>query len=396
MMNEKEVMKVLKKLDIPKQFWPTWVEAIFTHDYTILLSIRKDSAKTTNALLLGLVLYYLYGYKTAYMRSDEVQTRRAGIESLYDVIKGYKDGKGKNYIEKLYDGKYNSIKYKPNVKKFVLCLVDADGNIQKEDNQNCCQVFTLERSIDYKSAVNDLLNFIVFDEFMDTNRAFGRQMVELQDNISTFGREREDVRVLMLGNNVNRYNGWFEEFRIQDEIQYQLNYGGVIERSTELGTTLWCSLLGLSEEKKRDLKNRKIRFSGFNTDNMNAFNGLGTWRGDMHPHIPDDEWINPEEIATNLFVISHRNLYVQLNVYCSEEHGLFVFCHKINEPDENKRILTLTPKKFTDIYGSGQTCLNTDVKNCLIKIFNLRRANQWYYATNLIGDLIDDYVKNIR
>ena len=71
----KKIEKELNKLDIPKEYRYRMIslDTFFTHDYMMQLSIRQDSGKTTQALLLGLVLHKLYNRTTMYMRSDAQQ-----------------------------------------------------------------------------------------------------------------------------------------------------------------------------------------------------------------------------------------------------------------------------------------------------------------------------------
>lgn len=88
--NIKQINSEIKKLHIPKEYWKINLESFFNHDYTILLSIRQDAGKTTMSLLLGLVIYKLYGFTTEYIRNDNAQITQANIETLYDVILKFK------------------------------------------------------------------------------------------------------------------------------------------------------------------------------------------------------------------------------------------------------------------------------------------------------------------
>ena len=61
-MNLNEIKKAIKKLQIPKEYGFKFdIEAVLTHDFSLIMSIRQDAGKTTQALLMGLVLNYLYG-----------------------------------------------------------------------------------------------------------------------------------------------------------------------------------------------------------------------------------------------------------------------------------------------------------------------------------------------
>lgn len=374
---------------MPKEYFNIDLDVWNTHDIYMILSIRQDAGKTTQSLLLGIVLFKLYGTTTEYMRCDETQLTRANLETIYDVILKF------GYIEKLFKGEYNSLDYRPQLKKFFLCQRDEDGNIVKKCDRPLLVAHSLENWKRYKSSYNNPLgDFIVFDEFMDTDRQTNTQMVELQNNLSTIGRNREAAHCIMLGNNTNQYSFWFEEFLIENDIP-NLNYGGYIENKTELGTTFYCTLWSLSDKKKDEIKLKKVRFSGFNTPKMNAFNGIGAWSGLSHPHIPDNDMLHNDFLIYDRLYIKHRNRYVKVKVYQNDD-GLYTFCHYASKPllDDNI-ILTLHPTKYGEIYGTGRYApkfLNDKIS----MIMNLKVQSLWYYATNSVGELIADYFKELR
>lgn len=406
MINVEKLKKKIKSLNIPKPFnkmVDSYVDHLFTHDYTMILSIRQDAGKTTNCLLIALCCYEQNGTSAMYVRSDNEQIKRKSLEKLYGVINTYKDKTGKNYIEKIFNGEWNHIKYKPSIKKFYLEKLDEDGKVIAEDKNPILEVFSLEESESIKSTYNNpKCDIILFDEFMDTNRSPLYQMVELQDVISTVFRRRTEENpktgkpeqlghLFLLGNNTNQYNFWFSEFRIEEEIT-KLDYGCWIDKTTNLGTTLCLTLVDLTDEARERIEQKNIHYSGFDTPLMNSFNGLDTWRGDTHPHLPPD-WIKREDLIIDNLYIKHRNIYVRINVYCSDERGQFVFCHRVNTRPEEGTILTITPEYYNELYGWGAMCLDPDTREVLKQIYNLRRGNKWFYANNRIGDLIDDFNK---
>lgn len=384
-----EIEKEVKRLKIPKQFHHIKTDVLLTHDYYMLLSIRADSGKTTDALLYGMVLNFLYGTTIEYLRSDESQIKKSSVESMFDVIKKY------DYINTLYRGEYNSVIYKPMVKKFYLVLLDENGEEVKRQEEPLCCCHSLEKYIEMKSVYNNPKgDYILYDEFVDSSRSSFNQMVELQNQISTIIRDRNG-RVVMLSNNVNKYSQWWEEFTIEKDIN-ALEFGGAIDKKTELGTTIYCELLDVSEKKKEETRNKKIRFSGFNTPKMNAFNGLASWQGTSHQHLHDEELLRAENLVTNRFYIKHRNRYAQICIYYDDEFGEFAFVHYSNEPKLNDNIvLTLTPQSKYEIFGFGKFCDVEHIRDVCYKVVGMRTQNKWYYATNSVGDLIDDYFKEM-
>lgn len=393
----RDINKELDKLKMPKIYRNRIVnlEKFLSNDITMQLSIRKDAGKTTQALILGLVLYKLYDCTTTeYLRSDKEQITKGNIETLYDVILN------NGYVEKLFPEQYNTIIYKSMVKKFYLAyksVNDAgESIIEYTSDLPLCHVACNEEYIRLKSSYNNVRgNYILYDEFMDTNRATQRQMIELQNNISTIGRLRPECHVLMLGNNVDQYNFWWSEFCIEKEIS-SLKFGGYIEKRTELGTTFYCEMLEVSEEQKTLINNKKIRFSGFNTPKMGAFNGIEAWQGSSHPHIPDIDLLQRKPIYNLLFLRFH-NRYVRFNLYYDVDFGYFLYVHDSNPPKKKDCIiLTDEPAAFNEMYGIGLSSLNNRHKKVVSKIVSLMQDRRVYYESNSVGDFVTAYLKEVK
>ena len=387
--NVEKIRKEIKKLGIPKEYFRIDLKSFFEHDYTILLSIRQDAGKTTQSLLLGLVLHKLYGDVIEYLRNDESQIRQRDIENLFNVIKQY------HYIEKLYSGRWNHIEYFPRSKKFKLCKKEDDEIIEYE-NEPVCVVHSNENWQNMKSSYNSPKgDFIILDEFMDTKRATNYIWSEFMNNISTIGRPDAPGRephVLMLGNNSNQYCFWFDDFCISDQIE-NLKFGGRIESNTKRGTTLCCYLLEQSEIQKKRIHEGKIRFFGFDTRKASQFIGLSEWSGNDYKHL--DFKLDYDELITRRIYIKHRNVYMQIELFYNEEIGRFCFVHRSGEPKyDDNIVLTLNPSGKNEFYGIAE--FRNKIFKRIKPILALRKENLWFYESNYIGELINDYFQNIE
>lgn len=385
----KEINKTIDRLKMPKEYRRRIVnlENFFKHDITIQLSIREDAGKTTQAMILGLVLNKLYGKTIEYLRCDRDQTTKGNVETLFDVVLK------KGYVNKLWK-EYNTIIYKPLVKKFFLAFENEKGEIVYEDKKAICHVSSNEEYLRLKSSYNNPdADYIVFDEFLDSSRSTLKQMVEFQNNISTIGRNREDCHVLLLGNNINRYSFWWEEFTIEEEIS-TLNYGSVIDKTTDLGTTLYCELLEISDKQISKITNKKVRFSGFNTPKMAAFNGVQAWQGSSYPHIPDERMLSIPPFMSTVW-ISHRGRFIRLEIYHDNEWGHYIFCHFSDKPKKNDAVIfTIAPQKANEFYGFGEA-EPVKIRKIGKFISDMMHNNRVYYSTNSVGELLSDYKKSL-
>ncbi len=390
-----KIKKKIKSLKIPKAYWGIDIDSFFAYQWNIYLSIRETAGKTTQSLLFGMVLNSLYPdkYCIEYLRNDASQITRGNIENIFDVIIRY------GYIEKIYPNKWNNVTYKPHVHKFYLCNKDADGNILEEDQEPICIVHTLEKAYDFKSSyTNSRGNYIVLDEVADTNRPTYLLFGQLLNCISTIGRplspgRTEWLHILILGNNTNEFLWLFDDFQIAEQVP-NLKFGGSITFRTEYNTTGICRLLELGEEQKQRLSDKNIPFLGFPGKKAAPFTGATEWGGKQFRHADFD--LDYEKCKFRRCYIFHRGRYIQLDLFTDPEKGMYTFLHFASKPlrDDNL-ILTIEPLNASDIYGFGKYCKNEKIQRVLKLYTGCYNENRFYYASNRVGSLVDDFIKNI-
>lgn len=394
--NVEQVKREIKRLNIPKEYWKIDLDAFFRNEYNFYLSIRENAGKTTQGLILGLVLFKLYGTKTEYLRSDERQIARSSVENLYNVVENL------GYIKKIFNNQYNSLEYSTQQKCFRLIKMDDEGKITYR-SEPCCALHSNELWRKYKSGYNSPKgDFILYDEFLDSERPVYRQMTEFMNNISTIGRvksaqRKNNVHVLMLGNNTDEFSHWWDDFTITDKIRDLIQFGASFETVTDLGSTVFCKLVDLNDNQKEELKSKKIAFFGFNTPEMAQFNGTQVWAQKSYPQIPDVEMLEKEYKNYNKVYIHHRNRFIQLDLYYKEDIGYYVFLHWAKEPKyDDVIILTTEPLKKNEVYGFGRYHLSEKVYRVTQMLYRLKCEQRWYYLNNQIGNIVEDFEKNSK
>lgn len=365
------IMKDWNKLKMPKPFnIPVFnLEKLFTHDYNIYMSIREEG-KSTCFLILGLILYKEYGTITEYVRNDKSKTTVGNITSLFKTILQF------DYISGIYDGKYNDVRYDRNSKQFYLIHRTNEGAIDKEDLEGFCRVKSNEQWQDYKGYGSAKSNFILVDEFLDTNRATFGITQELFNNISTFGRSREECFVVMLSNTVNMYAYIWEDFCISDKVTF-MTFGDKLDIVTELGTSIYLELMKVSERKKENLLKKKIRFFGFSNPKFANFTGIKAWQGFNYKHI-----IGTPKNQKIIAFIYHRGRYIAL--YYFEMDGIKpgILLTKFDKPKKQTMTFTICPEHYNEKL----------FKECPKFIAKCFKEDRFYFASNEIGMLFDDFL----
>lgn len=391
-----KIKREVKKLNIPSKFFRINIDEFFDNDIYMMISIRENAGKTTQCLIFGMVLKKLYNTTTEYLRCDTAQIRQKGIENLYNTIRSL------GYVEKIFGKEWNDVEYKVRSRKFFLCHKDEDGLIDKMDDKPLCCCHSNEESEDLKSAYNNPDgNFIFFDEFMDSKRATMDQWIEFMTNISTIGRpetrldkktKKPLAHCIMAGNNKNVYSHWFDDFCIQEEIS-RLKFGHYFKMKTDMGTSMICYMLDQSEDLKEKIEKGRIHFFGFPTKKAAQFNGITEWSGKTYKHLHFP--VRDLRPIYNRIFIRHRNRLIQLELYRKENY--FVFAHFASAPTKDDNIiLCLDPEEKGEVYGYGIYERNTRIFD-LIKIFiRLKQENRWYYVSNFVGEVVEDFEKNIE
>ena len=396
LINIKKIKDKIKSLKIPKEYWGIDLDSFFNYQYNMYISIRETAGKTTQSLILGLVLNSLYPdiYNIEYLRNDNSQIVRANIENLFNTIVSL------GYIEKIYDGKYNNVLYKTQQRKFFLIYKDDKGEVIDTSPEPICIVHALETAFDAKSGYNNPRgNYIVLDEFQDTSRATYNIFPQFLNYISTIGRPLSPQRtpflhVLMMGNNTNEYCFYFDEFCIAEDIPY-LKFGGSIEIKTEYGVTGIVKLLELSDTQKERIKQKNIPFLGFPGKKAAAFTGITEWSGENYRHY--DKQLNYEFCKFRRCYIKHRGRFIQIDIFNDEETGRFIFLHFAAEPKYDDNIIfTVEPERNSDIYGFGKYEKREKILKICRLIVGCLSENRAYYASNKVGSLTSDYLKNIK
>lgn len=362
--------KEYKKLNCPKdRFNPTFcpLESV---KYLHILSDRSRG-KTTNVVLLGLILNKLYGITVVYVRTISEMLRPKDSGTLCDVIINY------GYVEKLTDGQYNTMLYKGG--KWCYALVDEEMNIQKRSD-TVIQCVSVDRATIYKSSLNlPFGDFIIFDEYLEP--VYRKDLfVQWCDLLKTVIRDRKSGIVFMLANSIDIESPMFAEYEIYEEV-HKMKMGEGKKITSKGGTKQYVELLKKDVSQKRQDINRL--YFGFRNPRLSAITGTG-WLTDNYPHLPTDIK-GSTQIIKNLY-IEYMDNYVKMDVYVSESMGEYVYFHKVTKIYDDSIIFTTEPIVDNQhIYKTGDNKLYNYV-------WGLKDKGKFFYQNNTIGSWVSSYL----
>lgn len=371
------VRKELAALKCPAGVYNPFDSHVLRSGQWILDLSERSTGKSTNWILLGMCMHKLYGTQIIYIRETVDMIRPAHSRQLFNTILEY------DYIKKVTDGAYDSVKYHSRVWFYYNTEKDTEAA------EPFMVALSLDENILNKSSFNAPRgDLIIFDEFISRHN-YANQFVDLCDTLKTIIRERDSALIVLLANTIDRHSFWFKELGIYEQIQ-KMKIDTSCEYENKGGTKISIALMGKTAAKMPEhRKEHNRKFFGFLNPKLNSITG-GDWAMRIYPHPPkclkEDK---PQRISFNRY-IRHNNYLLNIELYKSEELGLYVICHKARDTYEDSIIYTLediAAKNERYKWGTGK----------IDKLFlELLKKNKWYYATNLEGSLMDNYINELK
>ena len=343
---------------------------------------KRDTGKTTNVLLHALIAYWNYGVKLEWIRQKDDMIKPTNTESMFNTILQF------NYIEKITHGRFSSIYYYR--KEMFLCNYDGSKGRPKDIDDTPFMRFNAISDMqqiksNYTSPRGDL---IVLDEFQ-TNTTLKNEFVDFFHIVSTIKRKRISTKILMLGNTITPYNYYFREMDLTRTI-IQMNVHDKRLIRTKYGMNVyleWTEPDHDCKKKSERERNNELQYYGF--DGLNSIIGGGTWEIRTYPHL-DREIDRTKEVIIDYY-LKFELFTILMRLCYHDELGYFVFCRPTKNIKEEHYVFTNTDvfNKY-EIYGTGKGIKFFD------NFWKLRDLNKFYYSTNDIGEMVEEYLNSLR
>lgn len=380
-----KIRKRYRELNIPPEFFDPlpndFNPILFGYFFALSDRIR---GKTSETLILSLLMYDMYGTVSHYLRCDDDTIKPKMLSDLFATIREF------GYIEKITDGRWNDVYYYG--QKWYLCLRDETGKIIEDDKRNFLRCMSLNQSDELKSSYNcPRGDIMIFDEFIQLKGYGYNDFIKLHDIISTVFRKRISPIVYMLSNTIDFTSPWFDEFCIRDDVDNMIA-GESRTIETEMGTHIRIDVL--ENDKSIDRQETNRRFFGFPNPKLGAITGKGVWATESYQHIPSDYDAkmdgNESESLLNKLFLKQSGRIIRLELV-RNSIGLCVYVRPATRTYSDSIILTageITEPREVFGFGADGSLINA--------IWRLYRANRFYYATNKEGCLVAAYIKFVK
>lgn len=374
-MDWQKIRKEYKKLKCPNNVWNPLTLPLGECGYYIVLSDRTRG-KTTNALLLGMVMNKIDGSIIEYVRQRREQIMPKFILSLFSTITQY------GYVEKITNGEYNTIRNKS--RRGYYAHVNENGEMDKIATEPFIHFAGIDECMDLKSTYNSPnSNIIIFDEFI-SKIYYRDECVDFLDMVSTYFRMRTNGIIMMLANTIDKNSPYFDELSLRDYID-KIHMGENEIVTTSMGTKIYLGILGsVASNQKRNVNKW---FFGFKNPKLASITGTESWALPEFQHIPKNS--KTEIIRRGVFIF-HAGKYVALDIVLNDKIGYCVYAHPATIIHDDSIIYT--SGNIHDVrykYRFGDMTFDKLSKLVWGKMYN---RNLFFFSDNSTGALVESYV----
>lgn len=339
-------------------------------DYNIIFGERSNG-KTYAALLYGIKRFVATGEQFAYIRRWREDLRGKRAENLFANHVANEE------ISKLTKGEYNTIFYLSG--KWYLAKYDAEKKKYYPQGTPFCYGFCLSEQEHEKSSSYPNVTTIIFDEFLTRRYYLPDEFMLFMNLLSTIIRQRDNVKVFMLGNTINKYCPYFSEMGLkqvsnmeQGSIDiYKFGQGGAVV------AVEYCSTI-----VKQKASNK---YFCFDNQNLQMITG-GKWELAAYPHLPTK--YTPKDVLFVYYIVFNE-VILQGNIIQKGNEN-FTYIHMKTTPikDDNALIYSLEMNGKPN-YKRKLISTATYIESQVTRYF---ATDKVFYQNNEVGEIVRNYL----
>lgn len=340
-------------------------------DYNVIFGERSNG-KTYAVLEHGIRNYIKTGEQMAYIRRWREDLRGKRAESLFA------NHVNNGLIEKLTDGKYNEVFYLSG--KWFLSFMNTETGKRSPDIQPFCFGFCLSEQEHEKSSSYPNITTVVFDEFLTRRYYLPDEFMLFMNMLSTIIRQRDNVKVFMLGNTVNKFCPYFTEMGLK-QVPYMEQGTIDIYRFGEHGATVAVEYTASVVKHKASNK-----YFCFDNQNLQMITG-GKWELAVYPHLPVK--YKPQDVLF-VYYIKFGDVTLQANIIQVDDRN-FTYIHAKTTPihDTDNSLIYALEMNGKPNYKRRLISTASDVERQVARYF---ATDSVFYQNNEIGEIVRNYI----
>ena len=330
----------------------------------------RSTGKTYASLLYGLEIYAKTGKQLAIIRrwAEDFKGKRG--QQMFDAL--VSNGE----ITRITGGKWTGIYYYGS--RWFFCKYEDGQRIT--DNTPCAFGFSIASMEHDKSTSYPDVVTVVFDEFLTRGAYLPDEFVLLMNCLSSIIRNRTDVKIIMLGNTVNKYCPYFKEMGLSHV--KDMKAGSIdIYQYGDSGLQVAVEFTGTNKGGKAS-----DRYFAFDNPRLSMITGEA-WEIDIYPHCPVK--YKPKEILFTYFIEFAEEL-LQCEIILHDDL-YFTFIHRksteLKYPE--KDLIYSTNYRPRPNYRRKITKPTSEMER---KIADFYVKDKIFYSDNEVGEIVRNYL----
>jgi len=339
---------------------------------------ERTNGKSYSILNYCLERYVNYGEEFAYIRrfDDDIKYKR-GSQVFKNLINN-------KVIEKLTKGKWNDVEYYAS--KFYLKKTDKDDPKKTIVSPNPFgYALSLNTEEHDKSDAYPNVKNIFFEEFLSRKNYLSDEFIIFTSLLSTIIRLRDDVKIFMAGNTINKYSPYFSEMGLT-------NIKNMKVGSTEVytyGDTGLKVAVEFSDFPSKE-KPSNVYFA-FNNPKLAMIRGDGAvWEIDIYPHLTKEMKYKPKDVIYKYYVVWDNDI-LECEIV-KLENSAFTFVHRKTTPirDDNVNIVYSTEHNYKPNYKRKITKAHSRKEEIILWFYKNEKV---FYQSNDVGEIMRNYIQ---
>lgn len=341
--------------------------------YNIIIGERSNG-KTYAVLEYAIKCYFNDGGELGLIRrySEDYRGRRGA--SVFSAIVD------NGLVEKYSKGEWTDIYYYSS--RWYFCRYDGNGKRVKSEDP-FAYAFSLSQSEHDKSTSYPKITTILFDEFITRSFYLDDEFIIFSNVLSTIIRQRDNVKIFMLGNTVNKYAcPYLDEMGLKHFKQMQQ---GDIDVYTYGDSDLTVAVEYCNPQKEGKPSNK---YFAFDNPKLSMITG-GKWEIDVYPHLPAR--YRPMDVVMYFYIYySHEWLKCEIIVLQDMQ---FVFVHAHTKPltEEERRSVIIYSPEYNPLPNWVRRITEPRTK-ITKRIAQFLYDDKIYYSTNEVGEILRNYL----
>lgn len=335
---------------------------------------ERSNGKTYSALEYALQQYAENGEEFAYIRRWAEDIRPKNLGTLF---RGHIEN---HILEKYFGDKYDSMKYQS--QKFYLGKTNEEDGSVDWNEQSIGYAFDINSMEHYKSTSYPKVTTVIFDEFLSRNGYLPNEFILFTNTLSTIIRHRDNVKIFMLGNTVNKYCPYFAEMGLTGVKDMKSGQTDVYRYGD---TGLYVVVEYAESTKKSGGKASDVYFA-FDNPELKMIT-TGAWEIAIYPHL--ERGPKRKDVALDVFFdFDDELLHGEI---AATDEGYYIFIHKKTTPikDDSEDIVYTNKANPKWNYRMAITKQSDKLSKYILQL--IREGNA-FYDTNETGEIIRNYL----